>query len=151
MVLGLTYRIKLEVLLICFGIIGYRIRVDLWRLHSWPCTQRSSISFINSWTVCFDTFYQRVYLRLHIHEKSLRRYAVIIHGIIGYSIPCQNLLKHSCSQLRYFFFSCQFYPESWWEGTRDIWTYTYARWFHADNWDSFLRTIIFFRESVRWR
>ena len=40
----------------CFG-IGYRICVDIWRLHSWPCTQRSTISFIGSRTIRFDAFH----------------------------------------------------------------------------------------------
>ena len=33
----------------------------------------------------------------------------------------------------------------------NIWTYTYARWFHADNWNLFLRSIIFFRGFSRWQ
>ena len=40
----------------CFG-IAYGIRANLWRLHSWPCTQGSSIPFIGSRTILFDTFH----------------------------------------------------------------------------------------------
>ena len=48
----------------CFN-IGYGIRVDPWRLHSWPCTQRSSISFIGSRNIRFDTFHSyRISTRL---------------------------------------------------------------------------------------
>ena len=50
------YWIGSKPLLMCSG-IGYRVRVDPWRLHSWPCTQRPSISFIGSRTIRFDTFH----------------------------------------------------------------------------------------------
>ena len=67
MVLGLSrsrWHVPLQVsteilskyLLKCFG-VDYWIRVNLWRLHSWSCTRRSSISFIGSRTIRFDTFH----------------------------------------------------------------------------------------------
>ena len=58
----------------CFG-IGYWIHVDLWRLHSWPCTQRSSISVIGSRTIRFDTFHPyRISTRVrHIPEVTHSR------------------------------------------------------------------------------
>jgi hypothetical protein len=34
-----------------------------------------------------------IYLKLHIHEKSLRPYAVIIHGIIGKTYPIWSWIQ----------------------------------------------------------